>query len=82
MATKKVANKVYGQKGIPTSIRATSRCAIKVGETYYTIEANEERHFDEVDGLDLKKEWQFLFDSVNAIVDEQAEEIVELKKDF
>lgn len=59
----------------PTSISATSRIAIKVRENYYTIEAHEERSITEQEGLNLDLEWKMLFESVNKVVDEQAEEI-------
>lgn len=75
MATKKATQ--YVSKAKTTKISATSRCAIKTpNDTYFTIEAHEEREIVDSNEVNLEKEWQLLFDSVNAICDEQSEEIV------
>lgn len=72
--------KAYTCKGITTSIQATSRCAVKVKDNYYTIEACEERKFENVEGMVLELEWKALFESVNNIVDAQVEEIYDTVK--
>ena len=66
----------YTQKAITNTIKYTSRCAVKIRDNYYTIEATEERIVTDDSNVDLDKEWDFLADSVNAIVDKQCEEIV------
>lgn len=66
----------YEAKATTTKITATSRIAIKVRDNFYTIEYSEERAVQPVDGLDLEKERQSLFDDVNNIVDQQAEDII------
>lgn len=65
----------YEVKGVPTKITATSRVAIKIKDNYYTVECSEERAIPDVAGVDMEKERQALFDSVNATVDGQIEDI-------
>ena len=65
----------YEVKGITTKITATSRVAIKIKDNYYTVECSEERSIPDVEGVDIDKERQALFDDVNATVDGQIEDI-------
>ena len=65
----------YEVKGVPTKITATSRVAIKIKDNYYTVECSEERAIPDVEGVDIDKERQALFDDVNATVDGQIEDI-------
>ena len=65
----------YEVKGVPTKITATSRVAIKIRDNYYTGECSEERSIPDVEGVDIEKERQGLFDDVNATVDGQIEDI-------
>ena len=65
----------YKVKGISTKITATSRVAIKIKDNYYTVECSEERSIPDVEGVDIEKERQALFDDVNATVDGQIEDI-------
>lgn len=58
-----------------TSIRATSRASVKVGDSFYTVEYCEERAVDEeID--DLKEERADLWNTCNAEVDAQIEDIL------
>lgn len=66
----------YESKAVVTNIKATSRVAIKVRDNFYTVEYSEERAIPDVEGVDLEQEQNILFDSVNAIVDAQAEDII------
>lgn len=66
----------YVSKATTTKITATSRVAIKIKDNYYTVEYSEERSVPSTDDVDIEKERQCLFDDVNAIVDEQAEDII------
>lgn len=70
----------YEVKGFTTKITATSRVAIKIKDNYYTVECSEERAIPDVDGVDIEKERQALFDSVNATVDEQIADIYDTFK--
>lgn len=70
----------YKVKGVPTKITATSRVAIKIKDNYYTVECSEERAIPDVDGVDIEKERQALFDDVNATVDEQIADIYDTFK--
>ena len=65
----------YEVKGVPTKVTATSRVAIKIKDNYYTVECSEERSIPDVEGVDIEKERQALFDDVNATVDGQIEDI-------
>ena len=65
----------YEVKGVTTKITATSRVAIKIRDNYYTVECSEERSIPDVEGVDIEKERQALFDDVNATVDGQIEDI-------
>lgn len=69
----------YEVKGIPTKITATSRCAIKIKDNYYTIELSEERKLPEAD-VDIDAEYKALFNSVNDEVDRQMQEILQTFK--
>lgn len=77
---KKSEEKVYESKAIPVSIKATSRCAVKIRDNYYTIEATEERSIPNDAGVDMDAEWRMLFDSVNEIVDSQCQDIIKTFK--
>lgn len=66
----------YEVKAKTTKINAVSRVAIKINDSYYTVEYSEERTIPDVDGVILKEERAALFDAVNAVVDAQAEDIV------
>ena len=66
----------YGVKAKTTKINAVSRVAIKINDSYYTVEYSEERTIPDADGVILKEERAALFDAVNAVVDAQAEDIV------
>lgn len=68
--------KEYVSHATPTEISATSRCAIKVKDNYYTIEVSEKRSIEKTDGIDMDKEYKMLFDEVNSVVDSQCEEII------
>lgn len=66
----------YNSKAIITSIKATSRVAIKIRDNYYTVEYTEERALPDSSEVDIEKEQVLLFDSVNSVVDQQAEDIL------
>lgn len=57
-----------------TSIRATSRASIKVGDSFYTVEYCEERSIDPDDNLE--EERSALWDTCNTEVDAQIEDIL------
>ena len=70
----------YESKAIVTEITATSRIAIKVRDNFYTVEFTEKRSIPDVEGVDVEAERNLLFDSVNAVVDGQAEDILKMTK--
>lgn len=69
----------YKSKAVTTSIKFTSRASIKIstrtGDAFYTVEACEERLIPAIDGVDLNKERQLLWDTVNMECDKQIEDI-------
>lgn len=60
---------------ITTTIKATSRVALKIRDNYFTVEYSEERTIPEGVEVDLDKEREELFADVNAVVDNQMIEI-------
>ena len=67
---------MYESKAIITTIKATSRVAIKIKDNFYTVEYTEERTIPDVDNVDMEEERRILFDDVNTIVDSQQEDIL------
>lgn len=70
----------YEVKAITKTIKATSRASVKVGDSYYTVEYSEERLIPDIDGVDINKEKQFLWEDVNAECDNQIETILKTFK--
>ena len=70
----------YASKAIITNIKATSRAAIKIKDSYYTIEYTEERTIPDVEDIDIIAERKCLWDEVNTVVDGQIEDIVKTFK--
>lgn len=68
----------YTQKGVTTSIRATSRASVKVGDSFYTLEWCEERSIPE--GADIVKERELLWNTCNEEVDAQIEDVLRTYK--
>lgn len=68
----------YTSKATTTTIRATSRASVKIKESYYTVEYTEERTVPaNIERTkELPAERQLLWDTVNAEVDNQIEDIV------
>lgn len=66
----------YVSKAVVSTIKATSRVAIKIRDNYYTVEYTEERLVPDATGIDMDMERTMLFDSVNEVVDTQAEDII------
>ena len=57
-----------------TTIKASSRASVKVGDSYYTIEWTEERSIDPTDNLE--EERADLWDTANNEVDNQIKDIL------
>lgn len=66
----------YVSKAVVTTIKATSRVAIKIRDNFYTVEYTEERAIPDIEDVNIEEEQKQLFDSVNGVVDEQAEDII------
>lgn len=63
-------------KGKTTSIRFTSRASVKVGDSFYTVEACEERTIPDLEDVNMEEERQDLWDTVNTECDNQIQEIL------
>ena len=63
-------------KALTTSIKFTSRASVKIGESYYTVEAQEERVIPDIDGIDIEAERKDLWETVNGECDKQIEDIL------
>lgn len=58
-----------------TVISATSRASIKIKDNYFTVEYHEERAIPDIDGVQIDKERELLWNTVNNECDNQIEEI-------
>lgn len=67
---------MYEPKAVVTKITATSRASVKIRDNFYTVEYSEERSVPDIDGVDLDAERKMLWNDVNAVVDDQCEQIV------
>ena len=73
-------NRAYKQKAVTTKIIATSRSSVKIRDNFYTVELTEERTIDpNARGVDLNKEYDLLWNSINESVDRQ---IIDIKNVF
>lgn len=70
----------YQSKAITNSIKFTSRASVKVGDSFYTVEATEERLIPAIDDVDIEAERKLLWDTVNNEVDRQIEDILKTYK--
>ena len=71
--------KAYIPKAVTTRLTATSRVSVKINDNFYTVEMSEERALNTSKEVDLEKEQQALWDSVNNSVDNQ---IIDIKNAF
>lgn len=62
-----------------TTIRASSRASVKISDNFYTVEYMEERVVPDEEGIDIEKEREALWDTVNTECDNQ---VLEIKKVF
>ena len=67
--------KGYNSKAIITTIKANSKVTLKIRDNFFSVEYTEERTIPDVEGIDIEKERECLFEDVNGIIDEKADEI-------
>ena len=76
--------KEYFSQAVPTLIRATSRVSVKLNESFYTFEFQEERAFPidlvEEGQINFEREKEMLWDEVHSQVDKQVSDIVSMLK--
>lgn len=65
----------YEVMGVTTTIKFTSRASVKVGDSFYTVEACEERMLPENCNTELERE--ALWNTVNSECDNQIQEILD-----
>ncbi len=74
----------YFSQAVPTLIKATSRVSVKLNESFYTFEFQEERAFPidlvEEGQINFEKEKEMLWDEVHSQVDKQVSDIVSMLK--
>ena len=74
----------YFSQAVPTLIRATSRVSVKLNESFYTFEFQEERAFPidlvEEGQINFEEEKEMLWDEVHSQVDKQVSDIVSMLK--
>ena len=73
-------SKKYESRAVVTSIRATSRKSIKLGDNFYTMEYSEERSIPE--DADVVEERKLLWDDVNYECDNQIEVVKNLWEEY
>ena len=66
-------NEMYEPKAQITKIQATSRMSLRLKENYFTIEYSEERAIPDIDGVDINKEREALWNVVNGQCEDQAD---------
>lgn len=71
---------MYEQKAVTTTIKATSRASVKLGNDFYTLEYSEERVIPDLEGVDIEEERRILWDVCNKEVDVQIQDIVDAIK--
>lgn len=72
--------KEYKSQAVVTSIKFTSRASVKVGDSFYTVEACEERTIPDGIEVDIAKERESLWDCVNTECDNQIQDILKTFK--
>ena len=70
----------YTPKAKPTMISASTSSTLKIRDNYFKVEVHEERSIPAGVEVDMDKEWEFLFDEINQVCDNQIEEIVDTFK--
>ena len=74
----------YFSQAVPTLIRATSRVSVKLNESFYTFEFQEERAFPidlvEEGQINFEREKEMLWDEAHSQVDKQVSDVVSMLK--
>lgn len=67
-------------KAVISTIKATSRASVKIGDSFYTVEYGEERIIPDVEDIDIEQERAELWDICNNEVDSQISDIIKTFK--
>lgn len=76
MATKRDKRAIYEQKAITSSISAKVKLTMKINDNYISVEGNEERTVPDTTGVNMDKEWRFLWDNVYDVCDAELAKIL------
>ena len=63
----------YNSKAKISKISATSRASLSIKGNFFTVEYSEERVIPDIEGVDIEKEREALWDAVNTECDNQAD---------
>ena len=66
----------YERKAITTQIQATYRISTKIHDNFHTVEYTEQRQIPDVDGVDIEKEKELLWNDVIVEIENQIDDIV------
>lgn len=66
---------MYESKAKVVEIQAVSRVALKIKDNFYTVEYTEKRSIPDEEDVNIEAERKALWDDVNAVVDDQANDI-------
>lgn len=66
---------MYEAKAKVVEIQAVSRVALKIKDNFYTVEYTEKRSVPDEEDVNIEAERKALWDDVNAVVDDQANDI-------
>lgn len=66
----------YERKAITTQIQATYRISTKIHDNFHTVEYTEQRQIPDVDGIDIEKEKELLWNDVIVEIENQIDDIV------
>ena len=66
----------YNSKAVTTQITATYRMSIKIHDNFHTVEYTEQRTIPDVDGVNIEKEKQLLWNDVVEEIENQVDDII------
>lgn len=72
--------KSYEPKGVTTQIQATYRISTKIHDNFHTVEYTEQRQIPDIEGVDIAKEKEALWNAVIVEIEAQIDDIVDSYK--
>lgn len=68
----------YESKALPKIFGGVSRASVKIKDSFYTFEASLQKEFPagtDMSEVEMDQEWKLLYDELNALVDEQIDDV-------